>query len=274
MHTNIARYACGCYQRRVPELRDPRRAIVVFARTPSEECKAKPIGAARRIEAAYRALLEHTLRVASEVDGADVLLVTSGDVSEARALARTARGATIEILSQRGGSFDERLEFAVEDAFACGYDEVLVIGSDTPEIDAAGLRAGFARLSGGTARAPRAVIGRSTDGGYYLLGLSRFAAAPFREVDFGTARVATQTLEALGRAGFLVSHVDALADIDDVRGLVVAIARLRARADRESILLAAVLAAAIDALEREPVVFSAPVSRPATLRVARGPPRR
>lgn len=258
----------------MPENPASRRAVVVFARAPSEERRVKPVGAAARVEDVHRALLEHTLRAAASVEGSDVLLVTTGDLSETRAMVRSVGGAPLKILPQRGDTFEERLEHAVGDSFARGYGQVLVIGSDTPELDGASLEKAFARLDGGDESRLRAVIGRSTDGGYYLLGLSRFCREAFRGIEFHGLHVATQTLEALGRVGFSVAHLGALADIDDVEGLAAAIARLRRSVDRETLELAAILARALEDLgdaapASAPAITAAPV-----ILVARGPPRR
>lgn len=229
---------------------------------------------AGRVERVHRALLDHALEAAAEVDGADVVLVTTGDLAEERAGAeKIVDPARLRVLRQPSGTFAEKLEYAAAQAFEHGYRHVVLIGADTPELRAGHLVDAFLALVGGGERRHRAVLGLSNDGGYYLLGLSAFTAAAFRAVEFGTARTAAQTLDALAADGFLVSRLEALADIDDARDVASAVVRLRAGGEprlRAILLLLETLVSsrAAPSFFDEPVVL-----RPAPHAVdARGPP--
>src|SRR5262249_59026983 len=65
----------------------------------------------------------------------------------------------------------------------------------------------------------RAVLGPSTDGGYYLLGLKQPHAAMFKDIDWSTEKVARQTLARAREIGLSVHTLPAWYDVDDARAL-------------------------------------------------------
>jgi hypothetical protein len=115
---------------------------------------------------------------------------------------------------------------AVEDAFALGYERVVVIGNDAPEICKSYLQTAFERLDGRGSRA--AVLGPARDGGYALLGLTQPCPQAFEAMPWGSRHVARLTQERLTRSGFEVDRLPALDDIDNPRSL----ARFFTRAGR------------------------------------------
>jgi len=67
---------------------------------------------------------------------------------------------------QRGSSFGERLANAIEEVYAQGYEQVITIGTDSPELSASHLTQTQNLL-----KQHPAVYGPATDGGVYLIGL-------------------------------------------------------------------------------------------------------
>src|SRR5437667_10642641 len=78
--------------------------------------------------------------------------------------------ADFTLLPQRGDKFGERLYFAVEDLFRCGFASVCLIDSDSPTVPAAIFEQAVQVLE---APGNRLVLGPSDDGGYYLIGLKK-----------------------------------------------------------------------------------------------------
>jgi glycosyltransferase A (GT-A) superfamily protein (DUF2064 family) len=68
------------------------------------------------------------------------------------------------------------------------------------------------------------VIGLSTDGGYYLLGVKRPHRRLFDEIEWSTPRVFEQTLERAAQSSLTVTVLEPWYDVDDAEGL----GRLRA----------------------------------------------
>ena len=58
------------------------------------------------------------------------------------------------------------------------------------------------------------VIGPCKDGGYYLLGMSRFLPELFEDIDWSTDRVFNQTMEKVHKNNLYCGVLKTLADID------------------------------------------------------------
>jgi hypothetical protein len=65
----------------------------------------------------------------------------------------------------------------------------------------------------------RAVLGPSSDGGYYLLGLKAAHARLFADIAWSTERVAAQTLERAREIGLEVHTLPVWYDVDDAESL-------------------------------------------------------
>jgi hypothetical protein len=59
------------------------------------------------------------------------------------------------------------------------------------------------------------VLGPSTDGGYYLLGLKRPHRRLFEDIDWSTERVAAQTLQRAHELDLAVHQLPSWYDVDD-----------------------------------------------------------
>jgi rSAM/selenodomain-associated transferase 1 len=116
------------------------------------------------------------------------------------------------LLPQRGDKFGERLYFAVEDLFNCGFDSVCLIDSDSPTVPAENFAEAVELL--GT-REDRVVLGPSDDGGYYLIGVKKPHRHVFEQIDWSTERVLNQTIERANEIGLEVKLLPAGYDVDD-----------------------------------------------------------
>ena len=90
---------------------------------------------------------------------------------------------------QEGNSLGERMANAFKIGFNCGYNRIVVIGTDLWNIDAQIINKAFFTL-----RNVDGVIGPATDGGYYLLGLSRWIPSVFHGKGWGTSTVFKDTV--------------------------------------------------------------------------------
>jgi|SRR5436190_21703635 len=124
--------------------------------------------------------------------------------------------ADFSLLPQRGDGFGERLYFASEDLFKCGFESVCLIDSDSPTIPAASFRHAIELLASPN---DRIVLGPSDDGGYYLVGLKRPLREVFEEIDWSTERVLTQTIQRATGIGLEVKLLPTGYDVDDDESL-------------------------------------------------------
>ncbi len=123
------------------------------------------------------------------------------------------------LVPQRGDGFGERLLFTVIDLLQCGFGAVCLIDSDSPTVPTAEF-AGAARALDRDC----AVLGRSDDGGYYLLGMRAAHARLFQEIAWSTEAVGEQTAERAAEIGLPLVELARWYDVDDAASL----ARLRA----------------------------------------------
>ena len=120
--------------------------------------------------------------------------------------------ADFSLLPQRGDKFGERLYFAVEDLFKCGFGSVCLIDSDSPTVPAENFAEAVELLS---TTEDRVVLGPSDDGGYYLIGVKKPHRHLFEQIDWSTERVLNQTMQRATEIGIEVKLLPTGYDVDD-----------------------------------------------------------
>jgi rSAM/selenodomain-associated transferase 1 len=113
-------------------------------------------------------------------------------------------------------NFGDCLFHTIGEILARGHDSAVVLNSDSPTLPTAFLVESAEVLA---RPGDRAVLGPSTDGGYYLLGLKAAHRRMFDDITWSTERVAGQTLQRAREIGLDVYILPAWYDIDDVDGL-------------------------------------------------------
>jgi uncharacterized protein len=113
-------------------------------------------------------------------------------------------------------NFGDCLLRTIEEILERGHDSAVVLNSDSPTLPTAFL----VETAGVLARpGDRAVLGPSSDGGYYLLGLKTAHRRMFEGIAWSTERVAQQTLERAREINLDVHMLPVWYDVDDVDGL-------------------------------------------------------
>ena len=113
-------------------------------------------------------------------------------------------------------NFGDCLFAAVETLFDLGHSAAVVLNADSPTLPTALLSTAAEILA---QPGDRAVLGPSTDGGYYMLGIKQKHRRLFEDIDWSTDRVAHQTLIRAGELGLPVHRLPTWFDVDDVAGL-------------------------------------------------------
>ena len=90
---------------------------------------------------------------------------------------------------QEGNCLGERMANAFKKGFDDGFNRIIVIGTDLWNLDTQIINKAFAALKN-----KDGVIGPATDGGYYLLGLSKWIPQVFDGKNWGTSSVLDDTL--------------------------------------------------------------------------------
>jgi rSAM/selenodomain-associated transferase 1 len=113
-------------------------------------------------------------------------------------------------------NFGDCLLGAITQLLASGHEAAVVLNSDSPTLPTSLL----VHTAGVLARpGDRAVIGPSTDGGYYLLGLKIAHRRLFEDIDWSTERVARQTTDRAREIGLPVHVLPAWYDVDELMAL-------------------------------------------------------
>ncbi len=110
---------------------------------------------------------------------------------------------------QGDGDLGQRMQRAMEQAFAEGARRVVLLGCDCPAVSAAIMARAFDDL-----RDHDLVLGPALDGGYYLLGLAAPQPSLFTEMAWGDEAVLARTMARAAAASLRVSLLEALADVD------------------------------------------------------------
>ena len=110
---------------------------------------------------------------------------------------------------QASGNIGARLEAGFAAAFAHGYQQVAVIGSDCIELEDATYASAWAALD-----EHDGAIGPTHDGGYYLLALRRPCARLFHEITWSSPRVFSETIERACDAHCRLAVLPKLHDVD------------------------------------------------------------
>ncbi|MBW1786217.1 MAG: TIGR04283 family arsenosugar biosynthesis glycosyltransferase [Deltaproteobacteria bacterium] len=114
---------------------------------------------------------------------------------------------------QGSGDLGIRMRRAFADAFRAGCRRVVLVGTDVPTLRVRHLEAALAVLG-----EKDLVLGPSTDGGYWLIGMKR-PADVYRKVSWGTSEVLAQTLVLARGRGLSVGLLGSETDVDTIDDL-------------------------------------------------------
>jgi rSAM/selenodomain-associated transferase 1 len=113
-------------------------------------------------------------------------------------------------------NFGECLYQTAREILARGHGSAVVLNADSPTLPTALLIETAAVLA---KPGDRAVLGPSSDGGYYLLGLKTAHRRMFEDIDWSTDRVAAQTLDRAREINLEVHALPVWYDVDDIEAL-------------------------------------------------------
>jgi rSAM/selenodomain-associated transferase 1 len=110
---------------------------------------------------------------------------------------------------QVGGGLGSRMQAAFSQMFSQGAASAVLIGSDCPLLDGKTVRKAFASLKNNDL-----VLGPTSDGGYYLIGLRVPAPELFQIAKWSHSLVLQQTIDRARKTGLKIELLPTLRDID------------------------------------------------------------
>lgn len=190
--------------------------IIVFAKAPvpgAAKTRLIPALGARGAAVLARRMLETTLAAArgARLGPVELCMSPDPDAPEWRGIPLPAQ---VEVSAQGEGNLGARLARAAERGIA-REGRVMLIGTDCPALSATLLRVAAAALI-----ETGAVIQCTADGGYALLGISRFDELLFRGIPWSTPEVAAATMRRFAHLNWPLHVARTLHDVDEPRDLV------------------------------------------------------
>jgi len=115
---------------------------------------------------------------------------------------------------QEGDDLGERMKNAFKKGFEDGYERIVLIGSDLPDINTHHIENGLKAL-----KQHEVVFGPAEDGGYYLIGLSKMHEFVFENKPWSQSNLLEKTLEELNKKSIEFTTLVTLNDIDTFEDL-------------------------------------------------------
>ncbi|OSZ80299.1 glycosyltransferase [Chitinophagaceae bacterium IBVUCB2] len=189
-----------------------KKAIIIFVRNPElgkvKTRLARQIGDELTLQV-YSELLMHTRDTTCNLDCDRFVFysenIVDSDIWDAD---------RFEKKLQEGDNLGDRMMLAFFELFQQGYSKVVIIGSDCPELTSFVIDDAFDKLD-----SHDVVIGPSTDGGYYLLGLTHLLPDLFKDKEWSTEKVLAETIKDVVRLKRSSYFLTELSDIDTAEDL-------------------------------------------------------
>lgn len=125
-------------------------------------------------------------------------------------------GKNYYYIPQIGDNLGERMKNSFNRVFKEGYSNVVLIGSDIPDLPGDFISKSFDFL-----QLNDVVIGPSSDGGYYLVGFNKNSFNPliFKDIKWSTKTVFKDTMKILNKSKSTIHVLPEWSDIDTIDDL-------------------------------------------------------
>jgi len=170
---------------------NPNSAVLIFANTSRKELSEKAIPSLQLFDKLNSKVLKTVQK-----SGLPYFLITENE--------------------QKGASFGERFSNAIEAIFEKGFENVISIGNDTPQLSVDHLKKAYSLLQD-----EKIVLGPSRDGGFYLMGIQKkfFNKNQFLKLPWQTGRLSSYVERLVSKSDAEVVRLQTLQDIDDRKDL-------------------------------------------------------
>ena len=183
-------------------------AVILFARDPAlGQVKTRLSSSLddETILRLYTCFVEDSLEKIRKVDNADCFVGISP--SNLSGFFNGIEGSDIRLFIQQGENLGDKMRQAFVDRFADGYKKVVIIGSDSPSLP-------VSYIDEILTSDKDLMLGPSTDGGYYLIGMVGKVSEVFGGIAWGTDQVLDETLDRVKKAGVSLELLPVWYDVD------------------------------------------------------------
>ena len=186
--------------------------LIIFTRYPEPgKTKTRLIPVLGSVGAAniQRQMTEYTIFQVQELQKAIAISVEVQFAGGDSQLMQDWLGLDLVYQSQGEGDLGSRMARSLGNAFESGAEQVIIIGTDCPGVNAQILATAFENL-----HAFDLVLGPAIDGGYYLIGLRQPILELFVNIEWGTAQVFQKTVDIAQKLNLSYMNLSPLADVD------------------------------------------------------------
>jgi rSAM/selenodomain-associated transferase 1 len=188
------------------------RILGVFAKQPVADQVKTRLAQATSPEWAARvaqAFLEDSLDRFNQVQASRAIVYAPDSANTY--FSQLAQGR-YSLTPQCDGDLGQRLNHFFADARRRGYSRIIAVGADSPTLPVTNIEQAFQLLE-----THDAVIGPTTDGGYYLIGCgSASLATIFKDIPWSTSRVLEMTVQRLRESSARTALLPPWYDVDTV----------------------------------------------------------
>jgi len=193
-----------------------KRHLIIFGKLPLPgRCMrrlAKQVGAAASAGVYARLLLETVGRL-SRLTHSGITVELSVATAQGRAYFGEAF-PELSVTEQSEGDLGQRMRTALERVFDVGATDVVLVGSDIPDMGQDVVLRAFESLE-----RVHLVLAPANDGGYVLIGMRGRTHPVFDDIDWGQSDVLKKTTAQADRLGISYEFLEPLADLDTVSDL-------------------------------------------------------
>lgn len=187
------------------------RAIIIMAKAPhagNVKTRLQPFLSAGECAALAEAFLTDAIAKAEKFDAK--LFIAFAPPAE-RAYFEKFEAENFSLIAQSGADLGEKMFNAFRFAFVENAASVVMIGTDSPTFPADYIEQAFEFLELET----DAVLGKTDDGGFYLIGLRKLKNETFAGVAWSSAETFEQTHRNIMNLGFHLREVPSWYDVDE-----------------------------------------------------------
>lgn len=183
-------------------------SIIIMAKVPragNVKTRLQPFLSPEQCAEISEAFLEDAINKAQ--NAADELIIAFSPPSERDYFTKFEN--KFRFVEQKGANLGEKMFNAFQFAFLNNSDAVVMIGTDSPTFPPEFITQAFNRLEKSDA-----VLGKTKDGGFYLIGLRGLRKEIFENIGWSSAETFEQTARNIENLGWLLALLPVWYDVD------------------------------------------------------------
>lgn len=188
-----------------------KRAIIIMAKVPragNVKTRLQPFLSAEQCILLSEAFLEDTVNKAKRIS--EKLIIAFSPADE-RGYFDKFGDEKLILIEQKGSDLGERMFKAFQFALSQNSDSAVMIGTDSPTFPADYIEQAFEFLELET----DAVLGKTSDGGFYLIGLRKSNKEIFENVAWSSDKTFEQTYQNIMKLDLHLREVPSWFDVDE-----------------------------------------------------------